>query len=219
MEKSIEIIWKEGFLHNDALLAPKLIDLYNQKSEHIVDKYKRMFRKNLKLIFIGSFIVLLLSYFVRLFPMGVLMFFMLQAMVIIDRKLLNGLEEIDANQNCYQYLKKIERWMKQKTIANIRMHRIVYPYTFMAITLGFWFVNIDGERLGDIIVNTLIDIFPDIYLIFGIPLVGIIGIVAIVCFLAFVGGRIYQWELDLIYGPVIKKIEELIADMEELSTN
>ena len=28
MEKSIESIWKEGFLKSDALVAPKLNDLY-----------------------------------------------------------------------------------------------------------------------------------------------------------------------------------------------
>ena len=47
MEKSIETIWKEGFLNQDALIAPKLNNLYNKKSTHIVDKFKRMFRINL----------------------------------------------------------------------------------------------------------------------------------------------------------------------------
>jgi hypothetical protein len=30
MEKSIETIWKEGFLKNDALIAPKINNLYTQ---------------------------------------------------------------------------------------------------------------------------------------------------------------------------------------------
>ena len=38
MEKSIETIWKEGFMKDDALVAPKLNDLYNQKSANIIDK-------------------------------------------------------------------------------------------------------------------------------------------------------------------------------------
>ena len=45
MEKSIETIWKQGFLKSDALVAPKLNDLYNQKSTHIIDKFNNMFRK------------------------------------------------------------------------------------------------------------------------------------------------------------------------------
>lgn len=47
MEKSIETIWREGFLKSDALVAPKLNELYNQKSIHIVDKFKSMYRINL----------------------------------------------------------------------------------------------------------------------------------------------------------------------------
>ena len=46
MEKSIETIWKEGFIKNDALVAPKLNDLYNQKSIDIVEKFKRMYKLN-----------------------------------------------------------------------------------------------------------------------------------------------------------------------------
>ena len=42
MEKSIEAIWKEGFLEQDALVAPKINELYNQKSSDIVDKMTRM---------------------------------------------------------------------------------------------------------------------------------------------------------------------------------
>ena len=47
MEKSIESIWKQGFLDNNAMVAPKLNNLYNQKSIHIIDKFKRMFKINL----------------------------------------------------------------------------------------------------------------------------------------------------------------------------
>jgi hypothetical protein len=45
MEKSIETIWKQGFLNDDALVAPKLNDLYNQKSTHIIDTFNNLFRK------------------------------------------------------------------------------------------------------------------------------------------------------------------------------
>ena len=55
MEKSIENIWKEGFLKSDALVAPKINNLYNQKSIHIIDKFKRMFKINLIAIVAFSF--------------------------------------------------------------------------------------------------------------------------------------------------------------------
>ena len=46
MENSIKSIWQEGFLKNNDLIAPKVVNLYDRKSEHIIDKYKRMFKKN-----------------------------------------------------------------------------------------------------------------------------------------------------------------------------
>ena len=63
MKKSIETIWQEGFLNNEALVAPKLNDLYNQKSIHIVDKFKRMYKINIIAIIAFAFIILPLSYF------------------------------------------------------------------------------------------------------------------------------------------------------------
>ena len=54
MEKSIESIWKEGFLKSDALVAPKLNDLYNQKSEHVVDKVNRLYTINLIVIIVNG---------------------------------------------------------------------------------------------------------------------------------------------------------------------
>jgi len=50
MEKTIEAIWQEGFLDDKALLAPKLNDLYNQKSSNLVDKRTRMFKINLRVL-------------------------------------------------------------------------------------------------------------------------------------------------------------------------
>lgn len=61
MLKSIEAIWKEGFLKNDALLAPKLNNLYNKKSIDIVDKFKRMYEINR--IGIVAFIILPMSFY------------------------------------------------------------------------------------------------------------------------------------------------------------
>ena len=43
MEKSIESIWKEGFLKKNALVAPTIYDLYNKKSIHISDQFNRLF--------------------------------------------------------------------------------------------------------------------------------------------------------------------------------
>ena len=85
--------------------------------------------------------------------------------------------------------------------------------------LGIWFKDAEGMPLGKRLVNEVLIGFPDIYLVLGVPLIGIIIIVLIVALLAFFGGRIYQWDLNLVYGRVFKKLRELMTDMEELKNN
>ena len=101
MEKSIETIWKEGFLHSDALIAPKLNNLYSKKSQHIVDKFTRMFRINLVAIVVGSFFIVGMSYLVQIPYMGIGLFIILNTLVIINKKLMRGLGKIDKNVNSF----------------------------------------------------------------------------------------------------------------------
>ena len=62
MEKSIEQIWKEGFLKEATIKAPVIDNLYSQKSVHIIDKFKRRFRINLIAILAFSFFLLTISF-------------------------------------------------------------------------------------------------------------------------------------------------------------
>lgn len=210
MEKSIESIWKQGFLESNAMVAPKLNNLYNQKSIHIIDKFKRMFRINLNALVVFSFFVLIMSFIVKLPVMGVLMFILFNVIVIVNRKLLKGLNKIEKNVSSYQYLKSFDGWMKEQVSINMKMSRYIYPYIFLAMVAGFWSSNPFQE--------TLDRIFGDYqpYQIFGIPVFWVLGMLLIVIILAAFGGRIYKWDLNLVYGRVLKKLDELIADMEEL---
>ena len=54
MRKTIEATWREGFLDPDALVAPKVNDLYTRKSTHIVDRIQRLQRINEIAIVIGT---------------------------------------------------------------------------------------------------------------------------------------------------------------------
>lgn len=210
MEKSIETIWKEGFLKNDALVAPKLNDLYNQKSIHIIDKFKRMFKINLYALVVFSFVFLVISFFVKIPVLGVLMFILFNTIVIVNKKLLKGLNNIDKNVSSYLYLKAFDNWMKEQISINMKMSRYIYPYVFLAMISGFWFSSDFQETLNRILGD------HQIYLIYGIPVFWVLGILFIVMLLAIFGGRIYKWDLNIVYGRILKKLDETIADMDEL---
>ena len=213
MEKSIESIWKQGFLDNNAMVAPKLNNLYNQKSIHIIDKFKRMFRINLNALIIFSFVLLPVSFFVKIPVMGVLMFILFNVIVLVNKKVFKGLNKIEKNVSSYQYLKSFDEWMQAQILINMKMSRFIYPYVFIAMVSGFWFSSSFRETLN----RVFGDYQP--YMAYGIPVYWVLAMLLIVVVLAIFGGRIYKWDLNLVYGRILKKLADLIADMEDLRSN
>ncbi|MFT5748923.1 MAG: hypothetical protein ACI93S_000170 [Ancylomarina sp.] len=211
MGKSIEEIWKEGFLKSDALVAPKLNNLYNQKSTHIVDKFKRMFKINLYAIVIGSLVFLIASFPLDIPLMGIGYFFVLIAMVLVNQKLFKSLIKLDKNQSSYDYIKAFDNWMKEQMNVNARMAQYYYPLFFLFMMLGFWFSENFQEMIQEILGKP-----HQIYLVNGIPVFWVSGLIIITGLLAYFGKRIYKFDVGLVYGRELKKLNELIADMEEL---
>ena len=216
MEKSIEDIWKKGFLESDALVAPQLNDLYSQKSIHIIDRFKRMFRINLIAIVVFSIVFLIVSYFVGIFITGIIFFVMLSVLVKINKHLLNGLEKVDKGLSSYQYLKAFNGWINEQIAINERMSKFLYPTIFISLMLGFWFKDAEGLPMGERLVSEILIGFPEITLIYGLPLIGIVIAFLIVGLLAYFGGRIYRWDLNIVYGRVFKKLNDLLSDVETL---
>ena len=210
MEKSIESIWKQGFLDKDAMVAPKLNNLYNQKSIHIIDKFKRMFKINLNALVVFSFVVLIVSFFVKIPVMGVLMFILFNVIVLVNKKLFKGLNTIDKNVSSYQYLKSFDNWMKEQILVNMKMSRYMYPYIFLAMVSGFWFSSPFRETINRVFGNY------QPYMLYGIPVFWVFAMLIIVVLLAIFGGRIYKWDLNIVYGRVLRKLDELLSDMEDL---
>lgn len=216
MENSIESIWKEGFLKSDALVAPQVNNLYNQKSKHIIDKFNRMFKINLKAIVIGSFVVVVASFLVGIPIMGISMFFILNGLVLINKKLLKSLQSIDKSMSSYEYLNSFNNWMNEQIETNIKIARFMYPLIFLAMVLGFWFKNVEGKFLGEHLLNKIMTEFPDTFLIFNIPFYGILGVLLVISLLTLFGGKIYKWDFNIVYGRVFRKLNELVNDVEEL---
>lgn len=217
MEKSIENIWKEGFLKNEALIAPKINNLYNKKSIHIIDKFKKMFKVNLIAIIIFSFTFLITSFFIGIPIMGIIFFVTLSVLVYINIPLLKDLENIEKGENSYQYLKTFNQWLQKLLVINKKISTFLYPIIFMSFLLGFWFKDAKGMFLGDRLLNKISVEFPNTIIIFGLPLIGVFMIVLILGLLSFFGARIYQWDFNIVYGRILKKLEELMNDLESLN--
>lgn len=212
MEKSIEAIWKEGFLKSDALVAPKLNDLYNQKSKNIIEKIKRMMNINLVVIVAFSLAVLIWWYLTGVPYIGAFIFLLFNALVIYSKMQMKRMKEIDKNTSSYEYLKSFDNWLKTTLSNNVRIMRFFYPLCFLAAAATVWFSNDNEAVLKEAITKH----FPDLYTMGDIPALWLFGVILVAILMAFFGEKIYRWDVNLVYGRVFKKLEELIADMEEL---
>ena len=211
MEKSIENIWKEGFLKQDSLIAPKINALYSQKSQSAVDQLMKIGKINLQIIMVAAVFILIASIISGLVYMGLSLFLLLIGVVFYGWKKAKNVKEIDRSLSSYQYLKEIDSWLKDVIAGYTKMYRFLYPAIFLIFTFGLWM-----SEYGKVIFQTTRFELSDQFLIFGIPSIWFIGILITAALISFSAGQIYKLDLKLIYGGVFKKLDELLADMEQL---
>ncbi|PIB34153.1 hypothetical protein BFP72_01270 [Reichenbachiella sp. 5M10] len=216
MEKSIETIWKNGFVDSHALIAPKLNNLYNQKSQDIVEKFKHMFKLNLWGLMILAMIMLPMSFALGMPYMGVPFFIIINLTVFVNYRLSQSLGDLDKSTNSYEYLRSFHEWLQKQIRINARLSRILYPMIFSSMLAGMWFLDFHGVPMGTKLTQKLLVSFPDLHLTYGVPTLFLAGLVLICAAMFALGGKIYTLDLNIVYGRLLRKLDEIMADMEEL---
>ena len=211
MEKSIEAIWKEGFLNEKSLVAPKINDLYNQKSKALVEKMKRMYRNNLIALVIMAIVFPIWYYFMDAVWQGVAISILMLLTVWYSKRQKRGFKTLDHGATSLDYLKSFDRLLKDALSKGEKVLRFTYPLYFLIAMSILWSAWNKGP-----LTSKMYQKYPDVIFIEGVPLfVWIIVGVATLLMLYF-SGRIYRWEVRLMYGRVFDKLEETIAEMEKL---
>ena len=213
MEKSIESIWKEGFLNTDALVAPKINDMYNRKSKSTVDKLLQMGKVNLSAIAIGALVVLLASFFLKTFLSGILLSALFVWLAMYGHRQAEKIGKVDTGINSYQYVSVVNQRLKETIAGYVRVYRFFYPAFLIVFSLGIWFSEF-GQALSDKIITK----YPDIDMMYSIPTYGLLGLLVVAGLTSLFAGSIYRLDLKFAYGNVFKKLDELVADMEQLKS-
>lgn len=215
MERSIENIWKEGFLNTASLDTPKINNMYSQKSLHIVDRFKRMGKRNLYGIAIGATIFLLFSIFAKVGFIGIFVALLMYYLIWVGRRQSRYLEAIQYGSSSYVYLKSFNDWLQNSIDEYRKVYRFIYPMLFTAFIIGTLFARIlDQESIISKIMND-----PDTYLVQGLPVYWILPL-ALIVFLSFAfSGTLYKLDLYSVYGGILRKLEELLMDMDELRSD
>ena len=212
MRKTIEAAWREGFLTPDALVAPKVNDLYTRKSMHIADRIQRMQRINEIAIVIGSPIAWAL-YAALGMPYGGAIMCTAWVGLIVVRRQFPHIARFDApiSVDSYQYLKAFQRWLKNRLAWARRVQRHLYAVTFIAIAIGI------GESVpGQLLIHHIVESNPGIRLVYGVPLILIVCVVVMAIVVELLGGVIFDFDVNTAYRNVFRKLDEMVAEMEEL---
>ena len=212
MKSSIETIWKEGFLNEKSLSVPKINDLYNQKSIHVTDRVKRMFRVNLILIAVMAAVIPLIYYFAGALWQGLAASALLLLTGWYNIRQLQGLPALNQGANSLEYLRSFDRWLKDVLSRSERAARFSYLLYFLIAVSTLWAVWSGQEGLA----LKVQEKYPDLLFVGNVPLAALIAAGLFFLLLFWFSGKIYQWDLRLMYGRVFDKLEETIAEMEKL---
>lgn len=211
MTKSIETMWKEGFVNEAHLTAPKINDLYNRKSQNIVDKLLNMFAVNINAIIIGGIIMMVLMTVVGAPFLGVYIACLLIPLVIIAKKELKKSVNLSKGQSSYDYLMSFDQWLKSSIAAYARYYKVFYPLFF----LGMAIQGIVSEA-GGVFISLVIKSFPTDFILLGQPYYLLVVLIILTLIVAKYAEALYRLDLNIIYGRQFKKLAELIDDMKAL---
>ena len=175
-----------------------------------------MYSINIKAILAFALLIIPFTYITNMPYMGIPMSLIFIGVVFYSSKFKKKLFDIDSSVDSYNYLKSFKGWVTEMVTFNTKMSRYLYPTVFISMFFGFWFGEIGGDVPGEEFVNWLLVDYPNMIIIMGIPLWLIIGSLVAIFLLAYFGGKIGQWDLNLVYGRIIKKLDRLLGEMDEL---
>jgi hypothetical protein len=212
MKNSIEAIWKEGFLNEKSLVAPKINDLYNQKSKHLVYKIERMFRVNQILIIVLSIVLPIMHYLLDALGQGLAVSILLLLTGWYNKRQINGIKTLEQGATSLDYLKSFDRWLKDVISRSEKIARLSYPLYFLIAISTIWSTWSKQEAL---ILKTH-QKFPNLIFIGNVPLFALVIVGIATLLMVYFSGKLYKLDLRLMYGGVFGKLEETIAEMENL---
>ena len=211
MKKTIEETWREGFLNPEALVAPKINDLYTRKSQHLADKIQRMLRINEIAILIGAPIMWALLSLTGIPYTGAILCIALYALLAVRRLYITNFDAPDKTLDSYHYVKAFHGWLRVRMARSKRVQRHFYALSFVAVAIGML-----ASEPAQVLMGRLVENNPDIGLLFGVPLSVIAVVVLITIVVELFGGKIFDFDVNTVYRNVFRKLDEMVAEMEEL---
>ncbi len=199
MEKSIEQIWNNGFLRDDKLLAPKINNLYNKKSQLLIEKLKYTYTVDNKSILPLAVLFFAISVFFEHYLLGIYLIILMLTLFFLNRKKLRDLGKISILGSNYEYLLEYRKMLESMNSFYTKLLALGVPIAGM---IGYYLYFRNTPMFEDFL---LLDLWFKLSIILGVAIL-----------LSSIGVGAYKITSYIIYGKFLKKINEIIADMQEL---
>ena len=200
MDKSIEEIWSDEIQDEKYLIPPVIDDLYNKKSILTVDKLKSVSKKDNWSIIPLSIIILIFFIIKSKLLFGLYITTLMLSLFFLNRKKLKFLQTINTSQSCFQYLGKVQEMIKNNVKSTTRLLGIGLPFFgYVGLCIFIFESNMENFILETYSLKQLL--IKSIILLISLSVIGIIS---------------FRLTNYLVYGRLIKKIDEMINELDLL---
>lgn len=203
MEKSIEKIWNEAFIEEQSLIAPKINNIYNQKSKLIIDKIKRTYEFDNKGLLPIAGIVVIGGILLSETIIGLYGTFLILCLYFFNLSLLSKFSKIDVKSDNLTYLKNYRSVIKSITNATKKLLIFAIPLAVLSIFVLAYNVKKTSFLSKFISEDTTF-----------IQLFGIGFVIAVV--VAIIGKIAFTLSTKLLYGTLVSKLDDIIQELETL---
>ncbi len=211
MEKSIEAIWKQGFLNENSLVVPKINDLYNKKSIHLIDKMKRLYKINVIMLVSMAMLIPVMYGVMGAIWEGLAISTMLLLTLWYSLQQNRDFKSLDYGANSLDYLRSFDRVLSDRLAKSEKIFRFTYPLYFMIACIAAWSM---WSKQG--ITQKWHQKYPDHIYIGDAPLYALVIVAVLTLLVLYFSDKIYRWDVRIVYGRVFKKLKETITEMEKL---
>ncbi|RLK06811.1 MULTISPECIES: hypothetical protein [Tenacibaculum] len=203
MEKSIEKRWNEAFLDEQSLIAPKINDIYNQKSKSVINKIRRTYEFDNKGLLPMAGIVVIGGILLSETIIAVYGAFLILSLYFFNTRLLKRFKTIDVKSDNLTYLKNYRSVINSVSKATKKLFIFAIPLAIVSI-----FALAYGVKEQSFLSNYISSETSFI----GILSVGLMVAIAT----AMIGYFVYTISTKVLYHSLISKLDDIIKELEEL---
>lgn len=204
MEKSIENLWKEGFLSLGPLAAPKVNDLYRKKSLLLTARMRKTMKWDIYLA-LPMGVIFLFGFGIKVhWGLGVYAFMICLALFLVGLNTLRKQSpDFPVDADVYRYLKdyrerirvKIKKWTRRFAWGTPLVVLPAYYFLFFILSdKGYSILEREHGWIALVVLILIISAFLSVW-----------GVIS------------YRFGVGAVYGRLLKRIDRTLADMEELS--